>query len=198
MSTTFSCVQCHSHPYDPFRHKEYYQFMAYFNNTRDEDVPGDYPLFRNYDDTLNADLEKVVSWTKKYGSDALAAKHKLFLQTWQPAINSTTADSLKNAVIGNNNYALMVRNRSVARLKHADLEGTSQLIWNFYSNKPNGVLTIHRDAPDGPVVVSIPVKAMDKWRRESIEFPVQQGVHDLYLVYENKSMPADSEDFAIF
>ncbi len=30
---TFACVQCHSHPYDPFRHEEYYQFAAFFNNT---------------------------------------------------------------------------------------------------------------------------------------------------------------------
>ena len=37
MGTTFACVQCHSHPYDPFKHDEYYSFVAYFNNTRDED-----------------------------------------------------------------------------------------------------------------------------------------------------------------
>ena len=30
MSTTFGCVQCHSHPYDPIRHDEYYKFMAFF------------------------------------------------------------------------------------------------------------------------------------------------------------------------
>ena len=35
MSTTFGCVQCHSHPYDPIRHDEYYKFMAFFNNSRD-------------------------------------------------------------------------------------------------------------------------------------------------------------------
>ena len=28
MSTTFACVQCHSHPYDPIRHDEYYKFTA--------------------------------------------------------------------------------------------------------------------------------------------------------------------------
>ncbi len=36
--TTFACVQCHSHPYDPFTHDEYYKYLAFFNNTRDEDV----------------------------------------------------------------------------------------------------------------------------------------------------------------
>ena len=43
MGTTFGCVQCHAHPYDPIRHDEYYQFMAFFNNTRDHDLSDDYP-----------------------------------------------------------------------------------------------------------------------------------------------------------
>ncbi len=29
MGTTFACVQCHSHPYDPFTHDEYYKFLAF-------------------------------------------------------------------------------------------------------------------------------------------------------------------------
>ena len=33
--TSFGCVQCHSHPYDPFRQEEYYSFFAFFNNTAD-------------------------------------------------------------------------------------------------------------------------------------------------------------------
>ncbi|MGK0139881.1 MAG: mono/diheme cytochrome c family protein, partial [Algoriphagus sp.] len=33
MGTTFACIQCHSHPYDPFTHEEYYKFMGFFNNT---------------------------------------------------------------------------------------------------------------------------------------------------------------------
>ena len=35
MGTSFGCVQCHSHPYDPIDHKEYFQFMSFFNNTAD-------------------------------------------------------------------------------------------------------------------------------------------------------------------
>ena len=38
MGTTFNCVQCHSHPYDPFKHDEYYKFLDFFNNSRDEDT----------------------------------------------------------------------------------------------------------------------------------------------------------------
>ncbi len=42
--TTFGCVQCHDHPYDPFRHDEYYKFLSYFNNTADWDLTEEFPL----------------------------------------------------------------------------------------------------------------------------------------------------------
>ena len=33
LGTTLECCQCHSHKYDPFNQREYYQLFAYFNNT---------------------------------------------------------------------------------------------------------------------------------------------------------------------
>ncbi|WP_236621380.1 PSD1 and planctomycete cytochrome C domain-containing protein [Rhodopirellula sallentina] len=51
MGVTFGCVQCHSHPYDPFRHEEFYQFAAFFNNTADSDLGEDWP-------NLDAPIEK--------------------------------------------------------------------------------------------------------------------------------------------
>jgi len=41
---SFNCVQCHSHPYDPIRHSEYYKFIAFFNTTRDADIAFDKTL----------------------------------------------------------------------------------------------------------------------------------------------------------
>ena len=43
---TFGCVQCHNHPYEPFRQQEYYQFAAFFNNAQDCDMTSDYPTLR--------------------------------------------------------------------------------------------------------------------------------------------------------
>jgi len=45
-ATTFGCVQCHAHPYDPFRNEEFYKFLAIFDDTRDSDVEEDYPKLR--------------------------------------------------------------------------------------------------------------------------------------------------------
>ncbi|MGB6221397.1 PSD1 and planctomycete cytochrome C domain-containing protein [Haloferula sp.] len=40
---TFGCVQCHSHPYDPIKHEEFYEFMAFFNQTMDADLSENLP-----------------------------------------------------------------------------------------------------------------------------------------------------------
>ena len=56
-STTMSCVQCHSHPYDPIHHDEYYKMMAFFNNTRDEDTTDEEPNLRTY----NAEDTKSIT-----------------------------------------------------------------------------------------------------------------------------------------
>ena len=43
---TINCVQCHSHPYDPIRHAEYYKSLAFFNTTQDADLFEDTPVLR--------------------------------------------------------------------------------------------------------------------------------------------------------
>lgn len=74
---TMSCVQCHSHPYDPIRHEEYYQGLAYFNNTADADYDNDYPrkkLFspgeqeklRNFKEQINQLKNKGDTLSKTY------------------------------------------------------------------------------------------------------------------------------------
>jgi mono/diheme cytochrome c family protein len=41
---TMNCVQCHSHPYDPIRHTDYYKSLAFFNTSRDADIAFDASL----------------------------------------------------------------------------------------------------------------------------------------------------------
>ena len=61
--TSIGCVQCHGHPYDPFVNREYYQLMAFFNNTADADREDEAPtkLFYARSDAQKASaLEKQV------------------------------------------------------------------------------------------------------------------------------------------
>ncbi len=66
MGTTFGCVQCHSHPYDPFRHEEFYQFMAMLNNTADHDLSNDYPTLTYPENKDKQELESTVALTREH------------------------------------------------------------------------------------------------------------------------------------
>ena len=41
---TFGCVQCHSHPYEPIPHEDYFRYMSFFNSAEDCDLDDDFPL----------------------------------------------------------------------------------------------------------------------------------------------------------
>ncbi|MEX0821780.1 MAG: PSD1 and planctomycete cytochrome C domain-containing protein [Rhodothermales bacterium] len=48
--TTIACAQCHGHPYDPIRHEEFYELLAFFNNTADTDQPDNEPKLYQFDE----------------------------------------------------------------------------------------------------------------------------------------------------
>ncbi len=197
MGTTFSCVQCHSHPYDPFKHDEFYKFMAYFNNTRDEDVPAEYPVLKQFNDSLTIELHKLITWVGKVSPGQNAKKIALFLKTGQPAIYSTTADALKNSEIGNHNGDLFFRNNALARLNQVDLRDADQLILKYRSEKPGGRMSLHLDKPDGPVLVSWAVASVPGSQYAYIDFKKQAGIHDVYIRYSNPRL-SEPEEKAVF
>jgi mono/diheme cytochrome c family protein len=77
---SYNCVQCHSHPYDPIRHVEYYKFLAFFNTSRDADMAfdtsmaDDWPVLRvpadrkNYDQALQ--LQEQIAALRQGVADA--------------------------------------------------------------------------------------------------------------------------------
>lgn len=187
LGTTFACVQCHSHPYDPFRHEDYYKFLAFFNNTRDEDTWADYPLLRHYDEGDSLKLRSVVSWLQQNGYRAEAKETDRFLRTWQPAYNSLKTDSFFNCELNDTKW-LAMRNPSTARLANVNLEGKSRLIFRFAGYAAGGRWTIRLDKQDGPQLLTVTIPKTKGWSVMQVDFPKQQGNHDLYFRYENPSL----------
>ncbi len=85
--TTFGCIQCHSHPYDPIPHEDYYRYLAFFNNTRDEDVWDEWPKLQFYQGEDSARVERVREWTQKY-NPAQVDELTRFMKIMEPKINS--------------------------------------------------------------------------------------------------------------
>jgi hypothetical protein len=92
---TMGCVQCHSHPYDPIQHEEYYTSIAFFNNTRDADLNGNFPLIPvPKDPAKSADFSR---WIRERAGllEAIHQTHEsLRAQSdWQPAAALTATSA---------------------------------------------------------------------------------------------------------
>jgi hypothetical protein len=95
---TFGCVQCHSHPYEPIKHQEFYQFMEFYNQTVDADITEDLPhLTVPLDKASYADANALQEKIRA----AELALHEIRMRidantTWHPARAMTaSADKAK-------------------------------------------------------------------------------------------------------
>lgn len=184
-STTMACVQCHTHPYDPFVHKEYYNTMAFFNNTRDEDVPGEYPTLRQYEEADAREVEKITKWIRAKGSDQQAAGVAFFLRTMEPKYHPHVFDNIVNGSLLDNKW-LGIRSGGHARMKNINMEGKTWLLMNYWTGANGGRFAIHLDSPQGPVIASSLIEKGDEVRA----YPLTKtsGIHDLYFTFENSSL----------
>jgi hypothetical protein len=197
MGTTFACVQCHSHPYDPFRHEDYYKFMAFFNNTRDEDTYDEYPVLRHLEQADERKLVEIRDWIESRSSPQRAQAAYTFAKTWQPSINSLQADRMVNSALADTKW-LSMRNNSQARIQRVDLTDRNRLIYRFAGYKPGGIWTIHADSIGGPVVARVNVKMIKDWTIDEISITPIDGVHDLYFTYRNPNLTNPNEGGMIF
>ncbi|GAC1485532.1 MAG: hypothetical protein NVS1B13_12210 [Flavisolibacter sp.] len=197
LGTTFSCVQCHSHPYDPFAHDEYYKFMAFFNDTRDEDTSADYPLLRHYSTQDSLKLQILIEWLKKNNFHDQVAPIKKFLKTWQPSVNSILCDEFTNSELNDTKW-LALRNHAVTRLKNIDLDQKDELIYRYTGYVPSGVFTMHLDKPNGPVLQHFTLAKTKGWTIEKTNFQKQKGVHDLYFSYTNPKLKKPGDNAVMF
>lgn len=198
LGTTFACVQCHSHPYDPFKHEDYYKFLAFFNDTRDEDTEADYPLLRNYNDSLQQEVDKVVKWVQQNVSAQKAKEVKKFVKTWQPSYNSLTCDSFTNSELSDTKW-LAFRNNAICRLKKVDLQNKKELIFRYQAAGAGGVWKIHVDKPGGDVIATIPLPAAKKgWTITKADLSAYNGMHDLFFTYTNNNLKKPTDNGALF
>jgi Protein of unknown function (DUF1553)/Protein of unknown function (DUF1549)/Planctomycete cytochrome C len=199
MGTTFACVQCHTHPYDPFKHNEYYKFMAFFNNARDENTEFDYPLLRHYNDSAIQKLNELVTWVKENADEKRANEIKQFLKTWQPAYNSVVFDKFEHSELGDGRRVVM-RNNAVCRLQNVDLSNKDHLVYRFDAFVNKGLWQIHIDKPDGPILTSVKLDTgVNHMDFAEIDFTSPQGIHDLYFTYTTTTPAKEKdEDCALF
>jgi hypothetical protein len=198
MGTSFGCVQCHSHPYDPFRHKDYYRFLAFFNNSRDEDTYAEYPLLYEFQDDDLLKYNNLKQWLDQNCDPEQKNEITKFLRTRQPTINSLTADSFRNSELLDTKW-LVMRKTSGARLRNVALQGNTRLLMRYNSMATDSRLEIRIDSPGGKLISQVLLgKNKNGWDIAELELQPIEGKHDLYLFYRSRSLVKEDDNGMMF
>jgi hypothetical protein len=192
-STTMGCVQCHTHPYDPFVHEDYYKALAFFNNTRDEDTHGEHPNLRIFEEADKDKLNMIVQWVKQRGDETRAKEVAKFIKTYEPKYHPHDFDRFVNGELIDTKW-LGIRNNGMARLKQINLSGKRILIFNYLTDTTGGKVEIHIDSPEGEMIASGILAKAKGGDRKFIELPlkIKEGRHDLYFKFSNEKIKGEN------
>tara|TARA_X000001036_G_C20685626_1_gene807504 strand:+ start:32 stop:2776 length:2745 start_codon:yes stop_codon:yes gene_type:complete len=190
-STTMECVQCHSHPYDPIRHKEYYQTMSFFNNTRDEDIPDEEPNLRTYIGENASKLDEVLDWLDHYASYKESKIFVDFLSFREPKHYLHNCEIIQNSAMSNHWLALW--NNGSALYKNITVKSGSKLYFN-YQSPDKTLLTIKKNTSKGEILGEIQLKKSNSqsWLTGNVSslniINEDDSVFDIYFEAKNNSL----------
>ena len=89
LATTMACAQCHNHKYDPITQRDYYSFMAFFNNVPETGTPSGGGQYRIADPAIvvptDEDAEKLKAIEAKIAAARADVDRIAAVQDGQPA-----------------------------------------------------------------------------------------------------------------
>jgi hypothetical protein len=191
-ATTMGCVQCHSHPYDPFRQEEYYKFFSFFNNTRDEDTPNESPTLTFFKPEDENKVQLVKNWITNHTSDSEKAlqEQKLmhFLRVMEPKLHGHNFDSLTNGVLTGDSKSPGIHHKGFARLKNQNLTGKKQVFIRYAAKALGGKVEFRKGGVNGDLLGVWQIESTgSNWKYTTKTFFIEpiEGVYDVYLVFDN-------------
>lgn len=87
-ATTFGCVQCHSHPYEPYDHEEFYAGLSLFNNSEDADLNSETPTIPYLKDAKQqADFVRTQQqWIRRRQNLDAIGRQAVLQSKWHPLV----------------------------------------------------------------------------------------------------------------
>ena len=194
--TTFACVQCHSHPYDPFRHEDYYKYMAFFNNARDEDVTTDTPTLRFYKGEDSATFMQLKNAVRQAvrdpkQADAEVRRVDMLARTMEPKINSHDFQQGRNASLLDAKF-FGVQHAGSARIRNVTLTGRPRLYVAWGTSAPGATMTFRLGDSTGRVLAMVPVPVTGSEWNDSVQvmsLPALAGKNSIHFSLDSPTKP---------
>lgn len=210
--TTMGCVQCHSHPYDPIRHEEFYKFLAFFNNSQDSDLYNEKPKLYTFTPDNEREVNRLMTWIRERvpaspitkpnnptAQQTMASidkqRHTLLNEVGFRKFEAEDFDSTSRHIELFDNQTTIMQTTEGAFCAYNDVDLTDVTAITYrYTTSFSSFIELHIDRPDGPMISRIKIPATQEgepgaWGRwktfGTFRAPVQKtnGQHTLYLVF---------------
>ncbi|MEM6843090.1 MAG: DUF1553 domain-containing protein [Bacteroidota bacterium] len=190
--TTMACVQCHSHPYDPFLHREFYQFMAFFNNTVDRDIYNEQPKLFTYEGKNAEEVQTTLNWIEDYLQRENAAlevegkflhekKEKLLYQLGHRKVEAEeyqASSKLIELLVPHQDIVWQIQDGSWIMFENVDLDKVEKISFHCATAISGGFIEVRLDSANGPKIGQTEVTTTGKWQRWSMSRPDASGWKD--------------------
>lgn len=185
--TTFACIQCHSHPYDPIPHEDYFKYMAYFNSTRDEDTPTETPTLRYYKGNDSLKVESIRNWMLTHNPEQKDEVMR-FVKIMEPRLNTHDFIQGENSTLLNVSY-YAGKHKGFAEIPPLTLTGMEQMVINFSTRAKNAVATFTLDSLKGPILVKTVLPERDTVL--VLPIPSIEGKRKTFVSFSSPQTPDD-------
>ncbi|MEZ4776278.1 MAG: DUF1553 domain-containing protein [Bacteroidia bacterium] len=204
MGTTMGCVQCHSHPYDPFRHEDFYRLMAFFNNTADKDIYNEQPKIFTYEDSVKGKVTEILDWVEKNTEKPLAHSPSRHLHSrttetlYQLGLRRVEAEEYQ----GHSRFieltspdqlsVFQIQDSSWIMYDNIDLTHVGQMSFRVASQKAGGWIDIYADSLYGQKLATLKVPVTQNWNKwQTIQANIRptEGKHAVYLFFRMNGIP---------
>ena len=203
--TTMSCVQCHSHPYDPFRHEDFYRFMAYFNNTQDRDIYHEAPNAFTYEIEEAKEVRNLLRWLQ--GQEGITIPKAPSLHQQKVAtldqfgyrkVEAETFDESSSFIeltAPKQTAIWQIQDTSWVRFDEVDLSNV-EAVTIRYVTPYDGWVEVRQGSPLGPMLGKkyLPPtssqqdrKKWERWENLRININAIEGRHMLYFVFRKNN-----------
>ncbi len=196
-STTIGCVQCHGHPYDPFRHEEYYKLMAFFNNTRDEDIPSESPVLKFYSPEQQLQVDKVNDWVAEHGNKKTAESYRNFLRYTQPVYNAHLLNDFKNGAYDDHASSVLWDDGSCV-LENVSTQGASAMYMKYNSHFDGTTMTVRENNAEGEILARFTLNRSKGSKTAKIPFKKINRSTDLFITANNDGIQKEINAINIY
>lgn len=202
--TTMACVQCHSHPYDPITHEEFYQTMAIFNNTADKDLYNEQPKVLTFEEEGEEKVKTILNWFQSNMKDPVSVKdHQLLFQQKENLLEEIgyrkigaeefqDKSSLIELVAHDQKSIWQVQDSSWIMFENVDLTDLEAISFG-YASLHGALLEIRLDEPLGQKIgevklgvtgQSFPDNKPETWATAKANISAVSGVRDVYYYFK--------------